>query len=463
LAARIRTIQAGVVIIVGAATLVISVLPPLMFAQRSMPAQSGAETAGVFVSVLAAYLLYGRFRNRGRVSDLVLFVALVLLVVANLTRVLSPALTEADSDNFAVWIPLTTSLFAVGALAAAAFAPPAPLRDRATAIRLAVGAVVALGVAVLAVALLSPHLSTGIDPNLSPADSSRPRVVGAPGLLAAHLAVMGLAGTAAVGFTRWAERTGDELMAWLAIASTLGAFSRLNYFLFPSGYLEWVFTGDVLRLGAYAAILIGALRQISVYQQRAAEAAVFEERRRIARDLHDGLAQDLAFITMHARGLEQRDPRAEVIVAAAEQALTESRGTILTLTVPADEPLHQGIARVASGLATRSQVGLELDLDERADLAPGARAELLLVLREAIRNATSHGNASTIHVTLSTEEGLRLMISDDGCGFNGDVAADGAGAGFGLTCMRERVERLGGELRIRSRPGAATEVEVVLP
>lgn len=446
-------------VLAGVATLVVSVLPPLTFAYRSAAVHAGAETAALVVSVVAAYLLYGRFRNRGRISDLVLFIALVLLAAANLTRIVTPSLTEMDSDNFAVWVPLTVSAVAGVGVATAAFAPTTPVRRPGTTLRLTAASFAALALAIAAIAVLSPHLATGIDPDLSPAESGRPRVVGAPGLLAVQVVLVGVYAAAALGFTRRAERTGDELMGWLAIAATLSAFARLNYFLFPSGYSEWVFTGDGFRVAFYLTILVGALRQITAYQRRAAEAAVFEERRRIARDLHDGLAQELAYISTQARALTGSNPRAARIVDAADHALADSRGTILALTGPADEPISRAIARVASALASRSRTHLELDLDERADVAPTARDELLLVLREAISNAIRHGRPSTLRVSLDAGEMLRLTIWDDGEGFDRESHGDG----LGLVNMQERVRRLGGELTLSSDLGTGTKVEAVIP
>jgi signal transduction histidine kinase len=192
------------------------------------------------------------------------------------------------------------------------------------------------------------------------------------------------------------------------------------------------------------------------------QAAVFDERRRIARDLHDGLAQDLAFISLQGQELADRDPRAEAIVTAAGQALAHARRAIHALTDPADEPLPTAMARVATSLAERSGTRLELELDDQAETGPRTRDELLLIVREAISNATRHGNASKIHVALSANGGLRLAIADDGRGFqNGSTSVPGSG--FGLTSMHERVERLGGEFRLRSHPGEGTKIEVMLP
>ena len=121
------------------------------------------------------------------------------------------------------------------------------------------------------------------------------------------------------------------------------------------------------------------------------------------------------------------------------------------------------MARTATGLADRSGIGLELELDDEVDAEPETRSELLRILGEAISNATRHGKASKIHIRLSAEPTLRLAISDDGSGFEAGVGAPSSNGGFGLTSMRERAEGLGGELHVRSRAGQGTVVEVVLP
>jgi signal transduction histidine kinase len=213
---------------------------------------------------------------------------------------------------------------------------------------------------------------------------------------------------------------------------------------------------------AVASATLMALENASL--QADLQAAAFDERRRIARDLHDGLAQELVFISMEGRELADRDPRAKAIATAADRALADARGAILALTNPVDEPLPSAVARVATSLTDRSGTKLELELDNRAETGGRAREELLLIVREAISNATRHGNASKIHVALSANGGLRLAISDDGCGFeNGASTSQSENGGFGLTSMQERVKGLGGELRLRSRPGEGTEVEVMLP
>ena len=452
--------QSLAIAIAALATVLVGILPALSFGLRSEDAQVALETGAIVVSALAAYLLYGRYRRSRALDDLALAVALTLLAAGNVAAVLSPAASD-QLDARAVWVPLWARLLAAAALAVAAFAPHRQVRRPELGPWLILASIGLTGLTAGAAFLIGPHLGTGIEPNLSPAASHHPRVIGSPGLLAAHLLSMALFIAAAVGFSRRATRTGDELLAWLAVAATVAAFSRLNYFLFPSGYSGWVFVGDLFRFAFYLLIFFGALRQVGAYQRSAATAAVLDERRRIARDLHDGLAQDLAFISMHAEELAHNEPRAKPIADAAQHALADSRGAIAALGPSESEPLGASITRLASALAGRTGVKLTLDLEEGVETSAERREALLRVLSEAISNSVRHGKASWIVIRMTGDPSLRLTVADDGSGFNLAGAEDGT-AGHGLEGMRERIALVGGELLIRTGPGAGTEIEVTL-
>jgi signal transduction histidine kinase len=193
----------------------------------------------------------------------------------------------------------------------------------------------------------------------------------------------------------------------------------------------------------------------------AAEAAVHAERRRIARDLHDGMAQELAFIAMQARVLAARGGVVErQLAAAAERALSESRRVVYALADEAEGPLAEALSRTAEELVERGGARLVINVDPRAEASPKVRAALLRILREAVSNGIRHGQATAFEVELSGAGGLRLRIADNGAGFD-PQALDRTG--LGLVSMRERARALGGEVGIRSRPGAGCEVEVTLP
>jgi signal transduction histidine kinase len=328
--------------------------------------------------------------------------------------------------------------------------------------RVACAAAVA-GVA-LAVALAGDRLPEAIAPDLSPEGAGRPRVVGDPIVLGAHLVVMVLFAVAAVGFAGRAVRTRDELSRWLAIAATLAAFAWLNYFLFPSLYSPYFYAGDVLRLGFFTALFIGGALELRRTRAVLATAAVLQERRRIARDIHDGVAQDLAFILLQVRRLARR-PDAPVameqMVVAAARALDESRHVIAALERSGDEPLTDAVRVTAVEIAGREGASLEMDLDDTVAVPSSAQKVLLRVLREAIINATRHGDAGTIRIELREDPDVCLSVTDDGRGF--DVAAAAATGRLGLRSMAARVHELGGELEIDSAPGSGTRVEVRLP
>jgi signal transduction histidine kinase len=313
------------------------------------------------------------------------------------------------------------------------------------------------------VVLVGDALPQAIPADLSP-DRRHARVVGNPTILGAQLAATLLFGIAAAGFARLAQRTDDELSRWLAIASVLGAFAWLNYFLFPSLYSHYFYAGDVLRLGFFLALFTGGALELRRTQHLLSTAAVLDERQTIARDIHDGIAQDLAFILQQGRRLaaEPDAPGAmRHIVVAASRAIDESRHVMAELERPGGEPLIGAISATAVEAAGREGGKVELDLDDTVALPAHSQAVLLRVLREAIINAMRHGEASVITVELREDPHVCLVVRDDGHGFDVDAAAESGR--LGLRSMATRVAELGGELTIDSTAGSGTRVQVRLP
>ena len=450
---------------VGAAvvTLFVTIAPWVSFAYRSPGMHVAIETAATLIALLAALLVFGRFGRTGQRSDILLAGALLLLGATNLIFSTIPALSEAGPGKFEIWTPLAGRVVAAAALAAAAFTPAATVaRPRRAVVRAIVGVAATLATIAALGVLLDPVLPHGLDTDLSPEASGRPRIVGPTALLATYVALMGLYAVAAVGFMRRARRDRDELMTWMAAAMAVSAFSRLNYFLFPSIYSEWVYTGDFLRLAFYLLLLAGAFREIAGYQRSLAAAAAYEERRRMARDLHDGLAQDISFIASQSYRLdgERRPEVAALIRQAANRALDESRHAITALTSPVDEPLAKSLVRTVDELASRAGARAEFDLDRDVTASIAAREAIVRIAGEAVNNSVRHGGARTINVSLRCDNGLRLTVCDDGSGFGDN---DG-NAGFGITSMRERAEALGGRLAIETLPdGGGARVEVLIP
>jgi signal transduction histidine kinase len=188
--------------------------------------------------------------------------------------------------------------------------------------------------------------------------------------------------------------------------------------------------------------------------------ATAEERRRIARDLHDGLAHELAFIASKARGTGT-GPNAREVASAADRALDEARRAITVLSSSEPQSLTRALTQTAEDLGARLGVPVLLDLDKSFDVPPPVAEQLLRVVREAITNAAVHGRPRAVTITLQADDDARrLVIGDDGCGFD---PAESAGRGFGLVSMRERAASIGAGFDVRSAPGLGTRIAVVLP
>jgi signal transduction histidine kinase len=444
-------------------TLLVSVTSLIHFAYRNPALHVAVETAAALISIVAAQLIYGRFRQSYDLGDLLLTGALSVFAVANLLSTI-PELTGSERGVFGTWTSVGARLLGAVLLALSAVVPNRSLHHpRRTARRLLAACSVTLGGLALIVAVVAGGLPEAIRPDLSPL-GRHARVVGNPTILAAQLTATLLFGIAAAGFARRADGTGDELSRWLAIAATLGAFAWLNYFLFPSLYSPYFYAGDVLRLGFFLALLVGGALELRRTQQVLATAAVLDERRRIARDIHDGVAQDLAYILQQGRRLAA-EPKAPAamghIVAAARRALDESRHVIAALERSGGEPLIDALRATAIEAADREGGKVELELDDTVAVPARTQKVLLRVLREAIINAMRHGGAQAIKVELTGGPEVRLVVSDDGQGFDVDAAAQSGR--LGLRSMAARVSELGGDVTIDSSPGSGTRVEVRLP
>jgi signal transduction histidine kinase len=442
----------------GAATLAVTLVPVLQFAYRAPSLHIVLETGNALVALVAGYLVYGRFKAGSRVQDLLLACALGVVAVANLLLTALPAAAGADAE-LTRWVPLVVRLFGTVLLAAAALLPPSTVTRRPRLARnallfgVSVAALVALGYA------LGERLPPTVDRTL-PLDPSRPLVTGHPLVLAAQGVGMVLYGVAAAAFARQATRTGDEFLRWVAPACVLGALARVNYLLFPSLYSEFVYTGDLLRLGFYSLLLVGAAREVRSYWEARAQAAVLEDRRRLARDLHDGLTQELTYISAQAQQLAKRSGDGEAverISGAAGRALDEARRAIAALTRPAEESCVALLVEGVEDVSSRYGVQAVTVIDPSAQLTVEQCDAAMRISAEAIRNAARHGQATTVDVRLDGAP-LRMSICDDGQGF--DPRASKRAGAFGLTSMRERAEGTGAAFRIESEPGGGTTVEV---
>jgi signal transduction histidine kinase len=375
----------------------------------SLPTMAGramVDTATGLVGGLAVFVFVERTRSTRQLRDLLIAIAFGILAVADLVAAAGFALSESTKGSW-LWPILAMRVVAGGIL---------------------VGAALGAGLRLKESGRLTPVLRA---PLARERDGLRSE--GIQRLIVAGCIVLAVA---------WSD-----------------------YLLVPLPGNGHLYAGDVLKLAAYALILCGCLIELRAVQRRLAQRVAVDERRRMAREMHDGLAQELAFIASYSQRLDETGADAATVghlKAAAERALHDSRTTIAVLTSPADVPLDLLIARTAGSFTSRFGVDVELDLEPSVIVDAERRNAVLRILHEALTNAVRHGEAHEILVRLTGGAGdSRLTIADDGCGFDVPAAVEGGG-GLGLISMGERADMLGGDLNVVSTPGAGTVVEVGL-
>jgi signal transduction histidine kinase len=201
---------------------------------------------------------------------------------------------------------------------------------------------------------------------------------------------------------------------------------------------------------------------------------VIEERHRIGREMHDGLAQELGYLYLKMGEVEGKasiDPIREDVLemkAVAARAYEDVRHAIFGLKIDVSRGLGL-VATLAEYLhefrgQTRISVNLKV-VDERATrLSPQVEIQLIRIIQEALTNVRRHAQARQGRVTFSSEGATaKVTIQDDGRGFDPAEVTRPGRASFGLLTMRERAESTGGSLEVQSEPGTGTTVIVRLP
>ena len=265
---------------------------------------------------------------------------------------------------------------------------------------------------------------------------------------------------AVIGYTGRYHSSGDDLERRLALGATLALYATLDFMLMPPARTGSVSLGDYLLLLAYGVLLVGAWHAI-----RAAEfgRAVAEERARLAREIHDGLAQYLFAVSTHATMLESGADQATNVrrlKEAAQAAQQEARYAFLALSSAAGRsPFDAALRRYVEFLTADGELDVELAIDPKIMLRPDEQIEIFRIVQEGLANARRHAGATTARVEIGRRGGSRFVaVRDDGEGF--EPRDDGAGQG--LANMRERAASIGGSLSLRSAPRGGTSVEVVL-
>ena len=253
----------------------------------------------------------------------------------------------------------------------------------------------------------------------------------------------------------------------LGSASFLLAAARLQYVVLPVMAPDWVTAREGLRLAAYGLLLAAAVSRFAQTRRAIAAATLAIERERIARDLHDGLAQDLAFIALQGQTLSSELGPEHPLALAARRAVAASRGVIVDLAASGAATIDAALRQVANEVAAR--FGIEVDVripiddgEDLTELGANQREDVVRIAREAIVNAARHGSAHHVGLLLDYDgDQIRLRISDDGRGMS-QHKVSGRG-GYGLQMMRARAAALGGHLVTRPAAQGGVEVEVTFP
>lgn len=410
------------------------------------------DTVVVLVATIVAVLTGARYSVDERRLDLLLCTGFAVTAASTFFFSVAPVLGGQPLHRAEAWAGVAGGLLAAGLVACAPYGSGKP-QSRTRAF----GLLGALGVALL---LFWPaaHSIAGVLPSLTNGPRGDQPIL-LTGALALH-ALLSL--IAAVGFGLRFRARGEDLDRWLALGATVLLFASLFYVFTPLLSSSYVSQGDFLRLVSFCVLLVGVWRAV-----RSAEfgRAVADERARVAREIHDGLAQYLFAIATHARMLETGAPlettlpRLKDAAAAAQQ---EAKFAVLALSsASGNAPFDAALRRYVEFLTADGGLEVDVEIDEGVRLGPDEQIELFRIVQEGLANVRKHSRSRRAEVTIGRRAGRRLVIVRDyGTGF--EPAPDETGAGQGLKNIRARAASIGGALRLESRPGRGTELEILL-
>jgi signal transduction histidine kinase len=438
--------------LLGAALALFIDTPSLRHAWDSPPLALVLDTAIMLAGGIVAVLAGIRFSVEGRRFDLLLSAGFFVAAASALVFEILPVLDDPIPSRVESWAAIFGALAAMGLIAAAPF-----VRGNSKSRQRALGN----AVAALLLLLAGLWLMLGTLGVTLPALTTGPTHPDPPALLTVALSLQAvLSLVALVGFGLRYRNRGDDLSRWLGSAATLSLFSALYRVFAPLTPPTSVSVGDFLRVIAFGVLLVGVWRAIS-----AAEfgRAVAEERARVARDIHDGLAQYLFALATHASMLESGKVTDEAITRIKEltvSAQQEARFAVLALSsAGGTAPFDAALRRYVEFLTADGLLEVDVEIDQQVDLAPDEQIEVFRIVQEGLANVRKHAGAQRAEVWIGQRLGRRIVrVTDDGIGFDGGDAA----AGQGLKNMRLRAKTIDGGFALRSRPGRGTALEVVL-
>lgn len=252
---------------------------------------------------------------------------------------------------------------------------------------------------------------------------------------------------------------GGRTFGWMTVSSPAGLEAESR----------WWRLALIEAVARQAALALHHSRLIDLHRREERRKAILEERNRLARDIHDNLAQGFAAILMQLQAAQREAcptlPPAiassiETAVVLARTHLTEARRSVGALrpNVAHEEDVATALKRLAALAQRTAGLPIEVVTDELPRLGDVIEREIVGIAQEALTNAVRHSRAKRITIRASAVRsvGLRLSVADDGRG----IAGEGPSSGFGMTSMQERADRIGASLTIVT--GARKGTEIVL-
>ena len=498
-----RTIRLDVALLAAAGILLVTALLPQLDADLNIVMKDRtldvALSALTFVAVTGlAILTFLRYRETGRLASFVQSSAFTLWALFTLVTLLFMVfrldgrigLTLGDPEQLPLWVSGVVRISVSGLLMVSGVAALMGIYGGARRrVR-----IVFLPVLVIAAATIVAYPFREFLPPLIEAEGLA-ALLAEPGefallpgftglaLVIVVTTVTGLVAGVLLYRVTWG-RGGPTSDAFTALGLTILAVAEVQYALWPSVYSNLVTISDIMRLVAYTVLLAGAfadqrsdLRALrSAYaaldrmRVNEAERATLEERARLAREIHDGLAQHLWFAKLKFERLsstvsEEERPLAEEVTQALDAAIIEAREALVTMrsSLEEDVPFSDMLVRTVDDFESSSGLRAEFTASTGipSSFAPRVQVELLRIVSEALNNVRKHADATIVRITAEVSDGeLLVVITDNGRGFDQSDAFD---KGMGLQGMHERARLIGGSLLVRSELSGGTTIEVRAP
>jgi signal transduction histidine kinase len=439
--------------IIGSSVVLGALILIFRFSLEAGALRAAIETVLLVSGLLSAWLIWSCSSATREVSDFLLLAAVLTLTLAQFVFFAVPAMVDSHAPDCDAAVPLIAHLEVAGLFAAAALVRRGLVVKRQQAI--AFIATPLLGGAALAVGALLIYGETAW---FSPSRSESTTTALAISLTVPAVLLMLLA---AAGSVRSVLRQRKISRGLLGAATILLAAAWSQSLHVPDLTANSVSGRECVLIGAFGLILLFASNSRRELLRAHEAKLTAAERRRLVCDLHDGMAQDLAFIASYADRLVQDFGPEHPLTIAARRALAASRGFITDLSASDAPNTAAALRRVADELSMRHGVRVTVDA-HGGDLPARTREAVVRIAREAIVNAVRHGHARHVAVTLETNgDEFTLSISDDGRGLKKKISSDPQ-RGFGLQAMRERAEAIGGDLIMDERSGGGTAVKAVV-